>query len=153
MTLRRSAIPICSKCSGHISIRRTKAASLLTGGDSIGVRSFTEMSQSAGLPRLQRSSLEQSGVFRKPIVTEIVPFTKFYEAEKYHQDFFKNHVRPIPGISVWLGAGSVPEEDLGRPHFGFVPEIEKGEPDGSDEQERHPAEHTASLTIKSCAKG
>ncbi|MGC8742560.1 MAG: peptide-methionine (S)-S-oxide reductase MsrA [Verrucomicrobiia bacterium] len=29
--------------------------------------------------------------FSKPIVTEIVPFTAFYKAEEYHQNFFKNN--------------------------------------------------------------
>ncbi|MFQ6611508.1 MAG: peptide-methionine (S)-S-oxide reductase MsrA [Fidelibacterota bacterium] len=29
--------------------------------------------------------------FDQPIVTEIVPFSKFYKAENYHQDYFKNN--------------------------------------------------------------
>ncbi|HXK58490.1 MAG TPA: peptide-methionine (R)-S-oxide reductase MsrB [Acidobacteriota bacterium] len=43
------------------------------------------------LAEASKRELEKSGVFKKPIVTEIVPFEKFYEAEKYHQDFYKNH--------------------------------------------------------------
>ncbi len=43
------------------------------------------------LAEASKKQLEEAGVFRKPIVTEIVPLKKFYEAEKYHQDFFKNH--------------------------------------------------------------
>ncbi|MFB3904054.1 MAG: peptide-methionine (R)-S-oxide reductase MsrB [Acidobacteriota bacterium] len=43
------------------------------------------------LAEASKTELEKSGVFRKPIVTQIVPFKKFYEAEKYHQDFYKNH--------------------------------------------------------------
>ncbi len=43
------------------------------------------------LAEASKKLLENSGVFKKPIVTEIVPLTKFYEAEKYHQDFYKNH--------------------------------------------------------------
>lgn len=35
--------------------------------------------------------LEQSGRFKTPIVTEILPFTIFYPAEEYHQDFYKKH--------------------------------------------------------------
>ena len=31
--------------------------------------------------------LNQAGVFPGPIVTEVVPLTKFYTAEDYHQDF------------------------------------------------------------------
>ncbi len=34
-----------------------------------------------------KKDLEASGIFKKPIVTEIRPFESFYEAEEYHQDF------------------------------------------------------------------
>jgi len=41
-----------------------------------------------------KTALEGSGVFHKPIVTGILPFTAFYEAEEYHQDYYrKNPVR------------------------------------------------------------
>lgn len=36
-----------------------------------------------------RAQLNASGVWDRPIVTEIVPFTKFYRAEAYHQDYFR----------------------------------------------------------------
>jgi peptide methionine sulfoxide reductase msrA/msrB len=36
-----------------------------------------------------KQALSMSGRFDKPIVTEIVPFTKFYEAEDYHQDYYQ----------------------------------------------------------------
>ncbi len=29
--------------------------------------------------------------FTQPIITAIVPLTKFYKAEEYHQDYFRNH--------------------------------------------------------------
>jgi|SRR6056297_172708 len=35
--------------------------------------------------------LEASGRFEKPIVTEIRPLDRFYPAEAYHQDYYKNH--------------------------------------------------------------
>ena len=38
-----------------------------------------------------KQALEKSGRFPKPIVTEIVPLTKFYRAEDYHQDYYKTH--------------------------------------------------------------
>lgn len=31
--------------------------------------------------------VEKSGVWKKPLVTEVVPFKKFYLAEDYHQDY------------------------------------------------------------------
>lgn len=36
-----------------------------------------------------QQQLDQSGVFAKPIVTEISEFEKFYPAENYHQDYFE----------------------------------------------------------------
>ncbi len=33
--------------------------------------------------------LNQSGYFHKPIVTTLEPFTKFYPAEHYHQNYFQ----------------------------------------------------------------
>lgn len=36
-----------------------------------------------------KAALEKSGRYAKPIVTEIVPATEFYEAEDYHQQFLR----------------------------------------------------------------
>lgn len=38
-----------------------------------------------------REALDKSGRFRKPVVTEIIKFFKFYEAEEYHQNYYKKH--------------------------------------------------------------
>jgi peptide-methionine (S)-S-oxide reductase len=38
-----------------------------------------------------KTELGKSGAYDKPIVTEIVPFTKFYPAEDYHQDYYRLH--------------------------------------------------------------
>ena len=38
-----------------------------------------------------KKELEASGAFDKPIVTEISPFTKFYKAENYHQNYYKSN--------------------------------------------------------------
>jgi peptide-methionine (S)-S-oxide reductase len=35
--------------------------------------------------------LTKSGRFRRPIVTEVVPFRAFYMAEAYHQDYLAHH--------------------------------------------------------------
>ena len=36
-----------------------------------------------------KRKLDESGIFDNPIVTEIVPFEAFYEAEDYHQYFYR----------------------------------------------------------------
>jgi len=43
------------------------------------------------LAERSKEVLKQSGKLNQPVVTEIIPFTKFYEAEEYHQDYYKKH--------------------------------------------------------------
>ena len=43
------------------------------------------------LAERSKAQLGASGVFDKPIVTEIRPLEKFYRAEEYHQDYYKNN--------------------------------------------------------------
>jgi len=38
-----------------------------------------------------KNKLDQSGAFVNPIVTEITPYTEFYVAEDYHQEYYENN--------------------------------------------------------------
>ena len=38
-----------------------------------------------------KAQVEKSGAYKKPIVTEIVPFTNFYPAEDYHKDYYERN--------------------------------------------------------------
>lgn len=38
-----------------------------------------------------KAELDKSGAFRAPIVTEVSPFTSFYVAENYHQDYYNTN--------------------------------------------------------------
>lgn len=40
-----------------------------------------------------KAKLDASGAFNQPIVTQIVPLTKFYAAEDYHQNYYRNNSR------------------------------------------------------------
>ncbi|MBU4231529.1 MAG: peptide-methionine (R)-S-oxide reductase MsrB [Proteobacteria bacterium] len=43
------------------------------------------------LAEASKQALEKSKRFAKPVVTEILPLTKFFPAEDYHQDYYKTH--------------------------------------------------------------
>ncbi len=43
------------------------------------------------LAEKSKEALSKFGKFNKPIATDILKFTKFYEAEDYHQDYYKTH--------------------------------------------------------------
>ena len=38
-----------------------------------------------------KQTLDSSGVFDNPVITQIVPAPTFYTAEEYHQKYFKKH--------------------------------------------------------------
>ena len=38
-----------------------------------------------------KQDLDKSGRYQKPVFTEILPAERFYRAEDYHQDYYKNH--------------------------------------------------------------
>jgi peptide methionine sulfoxide reductase msrA/msrB len=50
---------------------------------------FYQNEEERRLAEKSKEALGKSGRFDKPIVTEIQKLTKFYEAEEYHQDYYK----------------------------------------------------------------
>jgi peptide-methionine (S)-S-oxide reductase len=38
-----------------------------------------------------KKELEKEGVFKNPIVTEIIPFSNFFPAENYHKEYYENN--------------------------------------------------------------
>ena len=68
-----------------------RAANSWIGAPSTGRSSTTMMKSKSAWPRNPRKSLAASGVFKEPIVTEIVEFTNFYPAEEYHQDYSRKN--------------------------------------------------------------
>jgi peptide-methionine (S)-S-oxide reductase len=47
-----------------------------------------------------KNELDKSSAYNKPIVTEISPFTKFYPAEDYHQEYYANNKNTNPYCSI-----------------------------------------------------
>lgn len=47
-----------------------------------------------------KAGLDKSGAFANPIVTEIKPFSVFYPAENYHQEYFNNNESKNPYCSI-----------------------------------------------------
>ncbi|HET9430144.1 MAG TPA: peptide-methionine (S)-S-oxide reductase MsrA, partial [Chitinophagaceae bacterium] len=47
-----------------------------------------------------KAELDKSGAFDRPIVTEITPFTQFYPAENYHQQFYENNGNSNPYCQI-----------------------------------------------------
>jgi peptide-methionine (S)-S-oxide reductase len=58
------------------------------------------------------AALNSSGVYRVPVVTQLVPFETFYRAEDYHQGYFRSN--PYQGYcQIVVG----PKVDKFRAHF------------------------------------
>lgn len=58
-------------------------------GDSYRTAIFYHSEEQKQRAEESKIKIEQSGIFRKPIVTKIIPAVVFYPAEDYHQDFYK----------------------------------------------------------------
>ena len=53
---------------------------------------FYHDEEQRALAEEDKDQLDSSGIFDKPIVTEIHPYITFYQAEEYHQDYYKKNV-------------------------------------------------------------
>ncbi|WP_409250925.1 peptide-methionine (S)-S-oxide reductase MsrA [Bacillus sp. SCS-153A] len=60
-------------------------------GDSYRTAIFYHNENQHKLAEESKKGIEESGRFKKPIVTKILPAATFYPAEEYHQDFYKKN--------------------------------------------------------------
>ncbi|MBW2615442.1 MAG: peptide-methionine (S)-S-oxide reductase MsrA [Deltaproteobacteria bacterium] len=52
---------------------------------------FYHNEEQKGLAEKSKAALDRSGRYKKPVVTEIIRASKFYQAEDYHQDYYKKN--------------------------------------------------------------
>jgi peptide methionine sulfoxide reductase msrA/msrB len=85
------------------------------------------------LAEKSKEGLSKSGRFNKPIVTEILKFTKFYEAEDYHQDYYKTHPLKYKFYRYGSGRDQFLEKTWGKQTETVKPNEEKSyqKPDDS----------------------
>jgi peptide methionine sulfoxide reductase msrA/msrB len=65
--------------------------SFVDRGDQYRSAIFYHNEEQKRIAEESKRELEESGVFDKPIATEIIKFEKFYPAEEYHQDYYKKN--------------------------------------------------------------
>jgi peptide methionine sulfoxide reductase msrA/msrB len=52
---------------------------------------FYHDQEQKALAEKSKENMDKAGVFKRPIVTQIIPLRKFYPAEEYHQDYYKRN--------------------------------------------------------------
>ncbi len=80
------------------------------------------------LAEASKKELEQSGRFAKPIVTEILPLGPFYEAEGYHQDYYKKNPIRYNFYRAGSGRDQFLENVWGGPQATAHPKADTAEP-------------------------
>jgi peptide methionine sulfoxide reductase msrA/msrB len=85
------------------------------------------------LAETSKEALSKSGRFNKPIATEILKFAKFYEAEDYHQDYYKTHSLKYKFYRFGSGRDQFLEKTWGKQVETVKPKEEKSyqKPDDS----------------------
>lgn len=58
-------------------------------GDSYRTAIFYTTKEQQEIAEISKKAMDASGRFEAPLVTQVLPAAVFYEAEEYHQDFYK----------------------------------------------------------------
>jgi len=94
---------------------------------------FYHDEEQKALAEKSKAAMDSSGVFKTPLVTQIIPLKQFYPAEKYHQDYYKKN----PIRYKWYRSGSGRDQYL-ESIWGNMPA--KKTPAGPDSKYAKPAD-------------
>jgi peptide methionine sulfoxide reductase msrA/msrB len=108
---------------------------------------FYANDQQRELAEASKKNLAASGVFDKPIVTEILPLGPFYPAEEYHQNYYKKN----PLRYYWYRSGSGRDQFLEKTWANRP--MEKSEKMKEAKSMTMPDEKKTSMTDKMSATG
>ena len=79
-----ASLMVCPKCGHHHAIgARVRLAAFLDPGSAVELF--------AGLEPIDPLKFRDSKKYKDKIVTEVIPFIKFYPAQDYHQEYIFNH--------------------------------------------------------------
>lgn len=91
-------------------------------------------------------SLQESGLFKENIVTKILPFESFFEAEEYHQDYYQKSALRYKAYKKASGrAGFIEEEWAKQAALEFLSQIEKDQEEAfvpAEETKKHWDDYT-----------
>src|SRR4030066_1153935 len=77
------------------------------------------------LAEKSKEALDKSGRFSKTVVTEIIKFSKFYDAEGYHQDYYKKHSLKYSYYRHGSGRDQFLSKVWGKDSEGITPKNER----------------------------
>ncbi len=86
---------------------------------------FYHNEKQKALAEASKKALQESGIFNKPIVTEILPAKPFYPAEDYHQDFYKKNPQRYAIYSVASGRKPFIERVYSKANLQLFPPKKK----------------------------
>jgi peptide-methionine (S)-S-oxide reductase len=93
----------------------TSNAQFCDHGNQYRAAIFPSTTEEQKLAEASRKRLEESKRFHSPIVTQIVPASTFYQAEEYHQDFYKKNPVRYKFYKFNCGRTQRLEEVWGKP--------------------------------------